>query len=312
MKTVITVKELEKSYSRRKAVNGISFDIFEGEVIGLLGPNGAGKSTTINMLATLLHPDKGSIRVLNYDSKKDKNMLKKNIGIIPQDLAIYEEISAEKNVRFFGSLHGLGGEKLNQYVRDALERVSLYDRKDDKPKGFSGGMKRRLNIACGIVHKPKIIIMDEPTVGIDPQSRNHILQSINVLKRQGVTLIYSTHYMEEVEAVADRILIMNDGVIIAEGTKESLTKQVDDQITYTFHLEQGVNFIQDTLYQIEGVLDISVADNLINVTSEQSSNNLNAIISALLQNDCVLESMTSQKSSLETVFLELTGRTLRD
>lgn len=320
MQAAITVKNLVKSYSEHKrkdiishkAVDDISFKIFPGEVIGLLGPNGAGKSTTINMLSSLLEPDYGLISILGFDSRKNKKKVKENIGVVPQDLAIYEEISAEKNVRFFGSLHGLKGETLSRYVSDALNLVSLYNRKDEKPISFSGGMKRRLNIACGIVHKPKIIIMDEPTVGIDPQSRNHILESIKILKGQGVTLIYSTHYMEEVEAIADRILILNDGKIIAEGTKESLTELISDQVCYSFVLEPGFIITEPALYAVEGVKKVTINPSSILVTATQTSNNLNNIITVLFQNNCILDSMASQKPSLETVFLELTGRTLRD
>lgn len=229
MNNVVTVKNLEKSYASKKAVDGINFVVNKGEVLGLLGPNGAGKSTTINILSTILSSDNGEINILGYDLQKSAKLIKQEIGIVPQDLAIYEEISAEKNVRFFASLYKLRGKQLEDCVKEALELVGLYERKDDKPKTFSGGMKRRLNIACAIAHQPKLIIMDEPTVGIDPQSRNHILESIKILKKRGATVIYSTHYMEEVEAISDRIIIMNDGKIIANGTKEELKEEFDEE-----------------------------------------------------------------------------------
>lgn len=196
-------------------------------MLGLLGPNGAGKSTTINILADVLSFDSGEIEVLGHDLTKDAKIIKRKLGIVPQDLALYEELSAEENVRFFASLYKISGRELAADVKEALEAVALYERKDDKPKTFSGGMKRRLNIACGIAHKPQIIIMDEPTVGIDPQSRNHILEFIKTLKKKGITVIYSTHYMEEVEAIADRLIIMNEGKIIAEGTKGELLKSMN-------------------------------------------------------------------------------------
>lgn len=227
MKDVITVKNLKKTYGERQAVKGTSFEVHKSEVLGLLGPNGAGKSTTINILANVLSYDGGTIEVLGHDLSKETKVIKKEMGIIPQDLALYEELSAEENVRFFASLYHIKGKELEKNVKEALESVELYDRKNDKPKTFSGGMKRRLNIACGIAHKPQIVIMDEPTVGIDPQSRNHILEFIKTLKAKGITVIYSTHYMEEVEAIADRMIVMNEGKIIAEGTKEDLLKKVN-------------------------------------------------------------------------------------
>lgn len=236
MENIIEVKNLEKSYKNKKVVKGISFDVKQGEILGFLGPNGAGKSTTINILSTVLKSDKGEIKFLGRKATEDVMNIKRNIGVVPQDLAIYEEISAEKNVRFFASLYGLKGKKLNENVREILEFVGLYDKRLDIPKTFSGGMKRRLNIACAIAHNPKLIIMDEPTVGIDPQSRNHILNSIKKLQKRGATILYTTHYMEEVEEIADRIIIMDHGTIIAEGTKEELKKNIEDERVYSINI----------------------------------------------------------------------------
>lgn len=312
MNNVVEVKKLEKNYNGKKAVKGTSFEVKEREILGLLGPNGAGKSTTINILATILQPDSGEINILGKDLKEKSKDIKQEIGIVPQDLAIYEEISAEANVRFFASLYRLKGKKLEENVKEALELVSLYDRKDDKPKTFSGGMKRRLNIACAIAHKPKLIIMDEPTVGIDPQSRNHILKSIKKLREKGATIIYSTHYMEEVEEISDRIIIMNEGEIIANGTKEELKKEVDDKITYSFSVSGGSKLKDKEFYKIDGVTKIEMSENLVNITAEKSKDNFNEIITEVTKEDCKIESMKSSEASLETVFLELTGRNLRD
>lgn len=201
MKTV-EVTNLEKKYRDNKVVDDLSFSVNSGEVLGLLGPNGAGKSTTLNMLSTILKPDKGSITILGENLKTNIDFSKKSIGMVPQDLAIYEEITTEENVKFFASLYGLKGTELKKNVEESLTIVGLLDKKRDKPKTFSGGMKRRLNIACAITHHPKLLIMDEPTVGIDPQSRNHILETIQKLKADGISIIYSTHYMEEVELIA--------------------------------------------------------------------------------------------------------------
>ena len=220
MKTLIRVEKLEKSYKNNKALDGISFDVNEGEILCFLGPNGAGKSTAINILATALNADGGDIY---FDGKRiggNAQSYKSCLGIVPQDLAVYEELSAERNVSFFAALYGLKGRELKVKADKALEFVGLLDRKKDRVKTFSGGMKRRLNIACAIAHNPRIVIMDEPTVGIDPQSRNHILNSIKELRNKGATIIYTTHYMEEVEEISTRIIIIDHGKLIAGGTKE--------------------------------------------------------------------------------------------
>lgn len=312
MNNIVTVKNLEKSYNKKKAVDGINFVVNKGEILGLLGPNGAGKSTTISILATILSPDKGEVTILGHDLKKDVNQIKLGIGIVPQDLAIYEEITAEQNVRFFASLYKLKGEQLSRHVKEALELVGLYDKKDDKPKTFSGGMKRRLNIACAIAHEPQLIIMDEPTVGIDPQSRNHILESIKIMQKKGATVIYSTHYMEEVEAISDRIIIMNEGKIIAEGTKEELKQKINDEITYSFYVNNLNKLSDKEFYGIHGVTKAIISDNMLKITAEKSKDNLNEIISSIIAKDCKIENMSSKEASLETVFLELTGKNLRD
>ncbi|MBX4262064.1 ABC transporter ATP-binding protein [Clostridium estertheticum] len=312
MNNVVTVKNLEKSYHTKKAIDGVDFVVHKGEILGLLGPNGAGKSTIINILTTILSSDKGEITILGHDLKKDAKFIKQEIGIVPQDLAIYEEISAEKNVHFFASLYKLKGEQLENHVKAALELVGLYDRKDEKPKSFSGGMKRRLNIACAIAHEPQLIIMDEPTVGIDPQSRNHILQSIKILKKRGATVIYSTHYMEEVEEICDRIIIMDDGKIIAQGTKEELKQKVNDEITYSFCVDNLNKLSDKEFYLIDGVTKVKISQNIVEITIENSKDNINEIISVITSKGCKIESLNSKKASLETVFLELTGRNLRD
>jgi ABC-2 type transport system ATP-binding protein len=312
MNNIVTVKNLEKSYSTKKAVDGISFVVKKGEILGLLGPNGAGKSTTINILGTILAADKGEITILDHDLKKDIKAIKTAIGIVPQDIAIYEEISAEKNVRFFASMYNIKGDELDKKVKSALELVGLYEKKDHKPKTFSGGMKRRLNIACGIAHQPKLIIMDEPTVGIDPQSRNHILESIKVLKDNGATVIYSTHYMEEVEAISDRIIIMNEGKIIAEGTKEELRKKVNDEVTYSFNVDNPEKLSDKQFYAINGITKVKISEKLVEITTGKLKDTLNELISVILDNDCIIESMNRKEASLETIFLELTGKNLRD
>lgn len=222
MECILQVTGLEKSYGERVAVKGINFSVKTGEILGFLGPNGAGKSSSINMISTVVDYDKGSVCFLHKDVKANKNYFKQNLGVIPQDLAIFNDLSAYENVKFFCSLYGFKGKELKKNVEEALNYVGLWDRRKDLPSKFSGGMKRRLNIACAIAHKPKLLIMDEPTVGIDPQSRNNILDTVKSLNSNGTTIIYTSHYMEEVENICTNLIIMDEGSIIEEGTTEQL------------------------------------------------------------------------------------------
>lgn len=222
MKYILQVKEIEKNYGERKAVKGISFNVRECEILGFLGPNGAGKSTSINMIATVIDYDKGNMFFYDREVKKNEKYLKQNLGVVPQDMAVFNDLSAYENVKFFCSLYGIKGKELKNNVEEALNFVGLWDRRKELPTQFSGGMKRRLNIACSIAHKPKLLIMDEPTVGIDPQSRNNILETVKELNKRGATIIYTSHYMEEVEHICTNLIIMDEGTIIEEGTKEKL------------------------------------------------------------------------------------------
>lgn len=273
MEEIIKVTGLTKSYENSPAVSDLSFSVKKGEIVGLLGPNGAGKSTTINILATVLKPDSGNISICGYNLQNEKNKIKQSIGIVPQDLAIYEEISAEKNVSFFASLYGLRGQKLKERTAFALDLVGLTDKRKNKPKTFSGGMKRRLNIACAIAHDPQIIIMDEPTVGIDPQSRNHILESILKLKEHGVSILYSTHYMEEVEHIADRILVIDKGKQIAGGTLKELLQSYENRVIYFLELDglhkNGLNEF-DFLNNINGIQKVQIYKEMLKVTAQKT------------------------------------------
>lgn len=229
MEFILKVRDLEKNYGERKAVKGISFSVKAGEILGFLGPNGAGKSTSINMISTVVAHDKGSIFFNDKEVKTSKNYLKQNLGVVPQDIAVFNDLSAYDNVKFFCGLYGYSGKELRKNVEEALNFVGLWDRRKDMPPQFSGGMKRRLNIACAIAHKPKLLIMDEPTVGIDPQSRNNILETVKKLNDNGTTVIYTSHYMEEVESICTKIIIMDEGAIIEEGTKEELKSKFSDE-----------------------------------------------------------------------------------
>ncbi len=226
MKTVVKLDGLIKKYDNRAVVDGLSLEIREGEIFGLLGPNGAGKSTTMNMICSLLKPTAGKIELFGHDIRTENSKVKPMIGYIPQDLAIYGNLKAWENVELFTSLYGIKGQKLKDEIDRSLEFVGLSDRRDSFAKTFSGGMKRRLNIACALGHRPKLLIFDEPTVGIDPQSRNFILEKIKDVNRDGTTVIYTSHYMEEVEAICTRVAIMDNGKIVAIGTTEELKNMV--------------------------------------------------------------------------------------
>ena len=224
-KNVVEVRNFEKNYGERKVVDNLSFKVAEGEIVGLLGPNGAGKSTTIKMLTGIEPCDSGELLFDGKPVEKSRNSIKKSLGLVPQDIAVYGDMSAYDNVKFFCSLYGFKGKELERRVKEALEFVALWDRRKDKPGKFSGGMKRRLNIACSIAHGPKLLIMDEPTVGIDPQSRNYILEAIRIMNQRGTTVIYVSHYMEEIEALCNRILIMDHGQMKIDEEKEALKEQ---------------------------------------------------------------------------------------
>jgi len=222
MESILSIKDLKKSFGEKQVVNGLSFDVNKGDILGFLGPNGAGKSTTINIISMLLDKESGEVLFEGKDIQKNNTEFKKSLGLVPQDIALFSDLTAYENVKFFCSLYGIKGTKLKERTRDALEKVGLWNRKDDFPDSYSGGMKRRLNIACSIAHKPKLLIMDEPTVGIDPQSRNNILEVTRELRDEGTTVIYTSHYMEEVEAICSKIIIIDKGRVIEEGDKEEI------------------------------------------------------------------------------------------
>lgn len=306
------IKNLTKKFGDFIAVDHMSLTIQEGEIFGLLGSNGAGKSTTINMISGLLKSNGGEIYILGKNIATHSKFAKMNIGIVPQDLAIYEDMTAYENVRFFAGLYGLRGTELRARVEEALEFVGLSDKQKSYPKNFSGGMKRRLNIACAIAHRPKLIIMDEPTVGIDPQSRNYILNSVHKLNEMGCTIIYTSHYMEEVEELCTRIAIVDHGKVIAEGTKEQLTAIITDTKEIWVEVKTGERMDEKSLKEIKGVNTVTVEENIIKIISQAEINNLNQIIQFFINHGLEIRSLQEQAPNLETVFLTLTGRNLRD
>ncbi|HEY8891478.1 MAG TPA: ABC transporter ATP-binding protein [Clostridium sp.] len=309
---IVTIKGLTKKFGEFTAVDDIDFSIKKGEIYGLLGPNGAGKSTIINMICGLITTTKGSIEILGIDNKKNSNVTKMNIGVVPQDIAVYEDLTCIENVKFFASLYGIKGQELKEKAQEALEFVGLSDKAKSYPASFSGGMKRRLNIACAIAHTPKLLIMDEPTVGIDPQSRNHILESVKKLNERGCTIIYTTHYMEEVEAISTMISIIDHGKVIVSGTKEELKAIVTDKNTVEVTVIDGNEIKEEELREIKGVTGVSVNENIVKIDSLKEINNLDKIIIYFTDNVIPIKNIENKVPDLETVFLTLTGRKLRD
>lgn len=311
--TIVKMDQVTKKFGDVTAVDKVSLEIEEGEIFGLLGPNGAGKSTAINMITGLLSIDKGSISIYGKDVRKDKMSTKSCVGIVPQDIAIYEDLTSLENVKFFASLYGLRGEMLEEAALEALEFTGLSEKKNQFPKSFSGGMKRRLNIACAIAHKPKLIIMDEPTVGIDPQSRNHILQSVKKLNEMGSTIIYTSHYMEEVEEICTRIAIMDRGKVIALGTCDELENMINDRDVVVVTISEPASRVDEkSIREIPGVENVDIGENTVKITSAREVTNLDRIIQYFIQNNFTIKSVESKTPDLETVFLSLTGRKLRD
>lgn len=308
--SLVEIKNLCKRFGQHTAVKDISLNIEEGQIYGLLGPNGAGKSTTINIICGLLSKDSGDINIFNKPMNKKARDIKRNLGVVPQDIAIYEDLTAYENIAFFASLYGVKGKELKKRVTETLEFVGLKDKAKEYPSKFSGGMKRRLNIACAIVHEPRLIVMDEPTVGIDPQSRNHILDSIKELNRRGCTIIYTSHYMEEVEAICSNLAIMDQGKVIAEGEKHELIQKYTDCSTIIVEVHT-VEHIEE-LNKLKGVQSVVVEENNIIIKRNSNEMDLQDVIEVITKNNMIIKSIESKNNDLEHIFLSLTGKKLRD
>jgi ABC-2 type transport system ATP-binding protein len=309
---MIRTLNLSKSFGSTLAVDNVSLEIGQGEIFGLLGPNGAGKSTLINLLAGLKDPDSGGIGFAGLAGPRARKELRRALGLVPQDLAFYLNFSASENLRFFASLYGLRGKAQRAAVESALAFSGLEEAGKKPAKAFSGGMKRRLNIACGIVHDPSFVILDEPTVGIDPQSRAHILRSVEGLRRRGRTVIYTTHYMEEAESLCDDIAIMDKGKVIARGPQESLKLLVKDSSRVSFYLKRPGGVDLEAFRALPGVRAAELEDLALRVTSDVGASDLNALTAEVNRQGLALANIESDSPSLETVFLTLTGRSLRD
>ncbi len=315
MTQCVSVQNLTKKYGELTAVDNLSFEVEKNEIFGLLGPNGAGKSTTLSVLTTLSDMNKGDVEVNGYNIRKDKMKIKQIIGMVPQDIAVYEQLSALENVKFFASLYGLRGKKLTGAAEEALEFVGLSDRKSMKPKQMSGGMKRRLNIACGIAHEPQLIVMDEPTVGVDAQSREHILNSIRTLRDRGATVIYTSHYMNEVEEICDRIAIIDKGQMIACGTKAELVSLVTDiqSIYIETRLTASVDEadIRKKLKTMPNVRAVAMVDNTVRIDVSIEQNSITRILEQFLTLGMPIFNIKAEVPNLDTMFLTLTGHELR-
>jgi len=307
---MVSATNLKKTYDSVEALKGISFNIGQGEFYGLLGPNGAGKTTTISILSTIVEPSEGEVTIAGFDLKKNPTECKRTIGVVPQEIALYNEFTAYTNLMFWGGLYNVPTKQLKERVDTTLNLFGLADRKNDKVKTYSGGMKRRINIASALLHQPKVLFMDEPTVGIDPQSRNLIFEVVEKLHADGMTIIYTTHYMEEAERFCDRIGIIDNGQIIAQGTLDELRKSsaMKETIVVTF------NNLTDELYNkmAGGWSDLQRADTAIRFFSSSVNSDLSKIILTCGSAGLDIHQIEIQKINLETIFLNLTGKQLRD
>ena len=309
---ILVTRDLHKSYGTQPAVNGISFSIPRGEIFGLLGPNGAGKSTTIAMLSGLLEPTTGTISLLGMDLAKPLTRAKGRIGLVPQELALYPCLSARDNLMFFGRIYGLHGKILRERIQAVLDLVQLADRADERIGTFSGGMKRRINLAAGLLHQPEILFLDEPTVGVDPQSRNAIFESIEALNRSGLTVIYTTHYMEEAERLCHRVAIVDHGQIVALDTPANLIRSVGEGLIRIGIVDGLAKAVKDRAEGLPAVRSASFRDGQIDLRVNHAQQALVGILEVVNGLQARVTSLQVMEPNLETVFLSITGQNLRD
>ena len=314
MTAILEVHGLVKQYGDFTAVKGVSFDIREGEIFSLLGPNGAGKTTTISVLSTLYRPTRGDAVIAGHSVTAEPMAVRRVIGVVPQDLALYDDLTARENLMFWGQMYDLGGAALKARVAEVLDLIGLADRAAQRVKTFSGGMKRRVNIGVGLLHRPRLLFMDEPTVGIDPQSRRAILDSVKALNRQGMTVLYTTHYMEEAQELSDRVGIIDHGDLIALGTQAELRRQVGENDAVVLHIGEGEDgeALAAAVRGIVGVLQAQVSDHTITVIAPEAEEILAPVITTANRVGVKIRSVEIKEPDLEAVFLHLTGRALRD
>jgi ABC-2 type transport system ATP-binding protein len=309
---MITINGLTKTYGDRDAVQDVSFTIEEGEIFGLLGTNGAGKTTLLSILSTLLLPDEGTVHINGHNAVRETMRVKPLIGFVPQDLALYPSLSAWDNLLFFGRIYGLGGTALKERVTALLTMVGLSDRAGDTVETFSGGMKRRLNIAAGLIHEPRILFLDEPTVGVDPQSRNFIFEHVERLHAEGMTIVYTTHYMEEAERLCDRVAIMDMGRILALDTIRGLRTMLGGGIIYAGLAQTSLETLLPTLKPLPHVRQVVAEDGRLKIETTDSSLALLELIELCKVRHISIVSLEMLQPNLEGVFLHLTGKRIRD
>ena len=313
--TILQAQDLHKQFDKIHAVQGISFEIKQGEIFSLLGPNGAGKTTTISMLSCLLAPTLGDAWIDGHSVRTEANQVKSVIGVVPQEIALYPDLTARENLAFWGRMYGMGGGRLKQRIAAVLDTVGLSERAGEKVETYSGGMKRRINIAVGLLHQPKVLYMDEPTVGIDPQSRRRILDTVLELNKDGLTLLFTTHNMEEAAELSDRIGIIDHGKLIALGTQAELTKTVGKYDTMRIGVEADKLDSAALLKSIEaarGVHRVSLEDGSLIIQAEEANDALADVVARLDKAGARVLSLKVEEPNLEAVFLHLTGRALRD
>jgi len=308
----IRVDGLCKNFGDLQAVQDLSFEVQRGEILSLLGPNGAGKSTTISILSGLLKPTQGEAYILGHSVLKEPEAAKACLGVVPQDVALYPDMSARENLVFWGKMYGLRGASLKKRVDEVLDIIGLADRQRDRVGKFSGGMKRRVNIAVALLHKPQVVIMDEPTVGIDPQSRRHILDNVKELNRQGMTVLYTTHYMEEAQELSDHIIIMDMGKAIASGTFTELIRLVGEQTRIDLTLNIDGDKVISEWKAVSGVSQVIAKEGKVTVLVDDSNRVLPFLFETATRQGVRITSVDIQEPNLETVFLHLTGKALRD
>jgi ABC-2 type transport system ATP-binding protein len=314
MPPILQVQNLVKKYGDFTAVKGVSFDIQQGEIFSLLGPNGAGKTTTISMLSTLYDPTGGDAIIAGHSIRKDPMAVRRAIGVVPQDLALYEDLTARENLEFWGQMYNLGGKALASRIEEVLEQIGLTERAKDRVRTFSGGMKRRVNIGVGLLHKPQLLFMDEPTVGIDPQSRRAILDTVKDFNALGMTVLYTTHYMEEAAELSHRVGIIDHGELIALGTQKELTQQVGQTETLLLHIGENDDpaALAQSLTGLQGVLQAQATDHEVSIITPEAEDVLAAVVGAANERGIKIRSIDIREPNLEAVFLHLTGRALRD
>ncbi|MCL5429271.1 MAG: ATP-binding cassette domain-containing protein [Chloroflexi bacterium] len=313
--TILKAQDLHKRFDKVHAVQGVSFDIRQGEIFSLLGPNGAGKTTTISMLSCLLTPTKGDAQIDGYSVRTQADKVKQVIGVVPQEISLYPDLSARENLAFWGRMYGMGGAQLKERIEAVLDIVGLSQRAKEKVETYSGGMKRRINIAVGLLHQPKILFMDEPTVGIDPQSRRRILDTVLELNKKGLTVLYTTHYMEEAAELSHRIGIIDHGKLIALGTQEELTRTVGEYDTLHISVDGSKTdpgALVEPIGKIKGVHRASLEDSSFIIQAEDANTVLAGIIAQLDKAGARVLNLRVDEPNLEAVFLHLTGRALRD